>query len=143
LNYYSDIVINIVIPGDPAQNVPGFRVVDDGSARGYDSAAGGSASFAPVRWTPSPDSPSAPGSDRSFWDDAWDTAKDVGEKANAVVNGAHSIYPGTWNFFRAAGRGLGFYGSEEAQRFRQEMNAAGKGLEFIAEDPMRAARLAY
>lgn len=108
----------------PNEEVPGFHFANAGSAQ--------------PRWTPTPSAPRL-----SFWDDVRDAASGLGEKANAVVEGAYSILPGTGNFFRAAGRGLGFYGPEEAKRFRQEMNAAGQGIRFIANDPVEAARLVY
>lgn len=114
----------------PIEDVPGFRLANADSGQPY--------SYTPVRWTPTPSAPRL-----SFWDDVRDAAGQLGEKANAVVEGAYSILPGTGNFFRAAGRGLGFYGPEEAKRFRQEMRAAGQGIRFIANDPVQAARLAY
>jgi hypothetical protein len=60
---------------------------------------------------------------------------------NAVVNGAYSLVPGTFNLAREAGRGLGLFGPEESQRFRQEMSAAGQGLRAIANNPGTAARM--
>jgi hypothetical protein len=115
-------------------------------------------SYTPVRWTPGSDrSAPDPGSGRltpafwapnadqygnakiqlsksysspTYWSDLLDAVKPLGEAANAMVNGAYSLAPGTFNLARAAGRGLGLYGSEEAQRFRQEMTATGHGLRF-------------
>jgi len=127
---------------DGSEDVPGFQLADDGSAWPRGSTLdGGSSSFTPVRWSPGQDGNGE--SQLSFWDDVLNAAKRVGEGANAAVEGAYSLVPGTGNFVRGAGRGLGFYGPEEAQRFRQEMNVAGQGLQQIVQEPVQSARLAW
>jgi hypothetical protein len=134
------------VPGfrvaDPGFHVtePGTRVGNDGLTQGLDFLTGATLSFTPVRW--GNDDAASDNASPSFWDDVGNVAKTVGENANAAIDGAYSIFPGTANFFRAAGRGLGLYGPEEAQRFRTEMSAARTGLEYIAKDPVETARLA-
>jgi hypothetical protein len=129
-------------------DVPGFRMNADGSVRTDGATSSRPTSYTPVGWTPNAD---AYGNAEvalsnsygpSYWNDLWDGAKQLGSAANAVVNGAYSLGPGTFHLAREAGRGLGLFGLEEAQRFRQEMNAAGHGLRAIAKNPGTAARMA-
>ena len=115
------------------EEVPGFRMNADGSVR-TDAASDRPSSYTPVRWTPNAEQYGnaeielSRSYGPSYWDDLRNAVKQFGSGANAVVNGAYSLGPGTFSLAREAGRGLGLYGSEEAQRFRQEMNAAGQGL---------------
>ena len=130
------------------EDVPGFRMNADGSVRTDGASSSRPASYTPVGWTPNADvygsaeNALSNSYGPSYWNDAWEAAKQFGGAANAVVNGAYSLIPGTFHLAREAGRGLGFFGPEEAQRFRQEMNAAGQGLRAIAENPGTAARIA-
>jgi hypothetical protein len=48
-----------------------------------------------------------------FLTDVQDAAQAVGTRANAVVNGAYSVFPRTYNAIRALGRGIGVLGPEE------------------------------
>jgi hypothetical protein len=129
-------------------DVPGFRMNADGSVRSDGATSSPPPSYTPVGWAPNAD---AYGNAEialsnsygpSYWNDLWDSAKQLGGAANAVVNGAYSLGPGTYYLAREAGRGLGLFGPDEAQRFRQEMNAAGQGLRAIARNPGTAARMA-
>jgi hypothetical protein len=138
---------NVEPPAEP--EAPGFRLNPDGSAQTDGAAPRQSPSYAPVGWTPNADKYGnaeialSNSYGPSYWSDLRDGLEQFGQAANATVNGAYSLFPGTANLARAAGRGLGLYGSEEAQRFRQEMNAAGQGLKVIAQHPGDAARLAW
>jgi hypothetical protein len=129
-------------------DVPGFRMNADGSVRTDGASSSRPPPYIPVGWTPNAD---AYGNAEialsnsfgpSYWNDSWNAANQLGGAANAVVNGAYSLIPGTFHLAREAGRGLGLFGPEEAQRFRQEMNAAGQGLRAIAKNPGTAARMA-
>jgi hypothetical protein len=137
---------NVEPPAEP--EVPGFRMNADGSVRTDDAASGQPRSYTPVGWSSVSDqlgnAEIALGNSygSSYWNDLWDAAKQLGSGANAVVNGAYSLGPGTFYLAREAGRGLGLFGPDEAQRFRQEMNAAGLGLRAIAKNPGTAARMA-
>lgn len=64
------------------------------------------------------------------------------EAAKQAGEGAYSLGPGVVYLARAMGRGYGFYGPEEAQRFNQELDASAYGLRFIAEHPELFARAA-
>lgn len=121
-----------------AKVVPALRVTDNSSVGTYNVAPGQPSSYTPVRWIPT-----SSGSYLSFWDDVRDAAGQLGEAAKAVGRGAYSLAPGIDNLGRAAGRATGYYGEEEARRFRQEMNAARESLERIIENPAQSARLAY
>lgn len=133
----------------PAEaEVPGFRMNADGTVRTDGAASGPPPSYTPVGWTSVSDqlgnAEIALGNSYgpSYWNDLWDSTKQLGSAANAVVNGAYSLAPGTFYLAREAGRGLGLFGPEEAQRFRQELSAAGQGLRFIARNPGTAAQMA-
>jgi hypothetical protein len=120
----------------------------DGSVRTDGASSNRPTSYTPVGWTPNADAYGdaeialSNSYGPSYWNDSWDAAKQFGGAANAVVNGAYSLIPGTFHLAREAGRGLGLFGPEEAQRFRQEMNVAGQGLRAIAKNPGTAARMA-
>lgn len=73
--------------------------------------------------------------------DVQDAAERVGARANAVVNGAYSVFPGTYNALRAAGRGIGILGPEEFRRFGQEADAIGTALGQVVEHPGPAAQV--
>lgn len=108
-------------PDDPAAGVPGFRMKADGGTQAPGSVQG---------------TLSGP----SLWGDVRDTAEQLGTKANAVVNGAYSVFPGVYNAARAVSRGVGFQGSEEFRRFGQEADFAGGALTKAAEHPEQAYR---
>ena len=78
---------------------------------------------------------------RPFLADVRDAAERVGTRANAVVNGAYSVFPGTYNALRAVGRGIGILGPEEFRRFGQEADFIGTALGQVAEHPGPAARV--
>ena len=63
-----------------------------------------------------------------FLTDVQDAAQAVGTRANAVVNGAYSVFPRTYNAIRALGRGIGVLGPEEFRRFGQEADFVGDSL---------------
>lgn len=104
----------------------------------------------PARWTAKPagnpyanasgDEAGFFGRFRPFLADVQDTAERVGTRANAVVNGAYSVFPGTYNAIRAAGRGIGILGPEESRRFGEEADSIGTALGQIANHPGPAAR---
>jgi hypothetical protein len=77
-----------------------------------------------------------------FITDAQNAAEAVGTRANAVVNGAYSVFPGTYNAIRALGRGTGVLGPEESRRFGQEADFIGDSLGQIAKHPGLALRTA-
>ena len=106
-------------PDDPAADVPGFRMNADGG-------------------TPAPDQVQRFGP--SLWKDVRDTAEHLGTTANAVVNGAYSVFPGVYNAARAVSRGVGLQGSEEFRRFGQEADFAGGALTKAAQQPEQAYR---
>jgi hypothetical protein len=133
----------------PDEEVPGFRmnpVQTDGVASARPP------SYTPVGWTPNADPygnaeialSNAYGP--SYWNDVGDAAKQLGETAMDAAKqagkGAYSLGPGVVNLARAMGRGYGFYGPQEAQRFNQELDASAYGLRFIAEHPELFARRA-
>jgi hypothetical protein len=105
----------------------------------------------PARWTAKPagnpyagaggDVAGFFGRFRPFLADVQDAAERVGTRANAVVNGAYSVFPGTYNAIRAVGRGVGILGPEEFRRFGPEADSIGTALGQIAEHPGPAARV--
>jgi hypothetical protein len=99
----------------PGFNVgePGFRVFDDGSVATYGSDLG-----------------------RPFFSNLEEAAVWV----NAAVNGAYSVFPGTYNAGRAVVRGTGLMGADEFRRFGQEADAIGAGLGKLVERPELAVR---
>ncbi len=126
---------NVEPPADA--EVPGFRMNADGSVRTDGAALGRSPSYIPVGWTP----PNA--NDYGNAEIALsNSAGQLAEAAKAVGEGAYSLGPGLVNYARGMGRGLGFYGPEEAQRFYREMEATGHGMRFIAKNPELSARKA-
>ena len=54
------------------------------------------------------------------------------------MNGAYSVFPGTYNALRAVGRGIGILGPEEFRRFGQEADSIGTALGQVAEHPAPA-----
>jgi hypothetical protein len=66
----------------------------------------------------------------------------LGEKANAVVNGAYSVLPGALDAVRALARGTGLMGSTEFKRFSQEADAIGSGFKKAAPAAREAASAA-
>jgi hypothetical protein len=137
---------NVEPPADA--EVPGFRMNADGSVRTGGAAAAPPPSYIPVGWTPNADAygnaeialSNAYGP--SYWSDVRAGVGQLGETAKAVGQGASSLISGVGNLGHAIGRGAGSYGEAEAQRFRQEINAAGEGLRLIAENPAQSADLA-
>jgi hypothetical protein len=126
-------------PDDP----PSFRVADDGSVPADAESAGLSyASDGAVY--PAGDRADEAGlleRFRPFIADVQDAAERVGTRANAVVNGAYSVFPGTYNALRAAGRGIGILGPEEFRRFGQEADAVGTVLGQVVDHPGAAAHV--
>ncbi|WP_162914429.1 hypothetical protein [Taklimakanibacter lacteus] len=59
----------------------------------------------------------------------------IGEKANAIVNGAYSIFPGVGNALRFMARGIGLFGAEERLKWEQEGKAVDYIAKQMAEDP--------
>jgi len=128
--------------------VPGFRMNADGSVRTDGAASGLPSPYTPVGWTPNAD---AYGKGEvalsnsygpSYWSDVRDGVEQLGEMAKAVGRGAYSLVPGVDNLGHALRRGTGFYGEEEARRFRDEIKAAGKGVRLVAENPGQSFDLA-
>lgn len=137
------------VPLASPAGVPGFRVGADGTVRSLEDSTGLSPSYTPVRWTPgsseAPRGASAPddwGAKLSFWDDLRGAAERLGTRANAVVNGAYSVFPGVYNAARAVGRGVGLLGADEFRRFDQEAEFAGGALTKAAQHPGLAYRAA-
>ncbi len=58
------------------------------------------------------------------------------------MNGAYSVFPGTYNAIRALGRGTGVLGPEEFRRFGQESDFIGDSLGQLAKHPGLAVRTA-
>ena len=119
----------------------------------YDPVDGNNPSWqARARWTPNQGEPlyvnardDRPGFVERFapfLNDVQDAAEAVGTKANAVVNGAYSVFPGTYNAIRAVGRGIGLLGPEEFRRVGQEADFIGGSLGEIAKHPGLAFRIA-
>jgi hypothetical protein len=79
----------------------------------------------------------------AFMDDIKDLPEAVGDRVGALAKGAYSVFPGVYNAGRAAARGLGFLGAEEAERFRRELELVRNSAKAIAEHPGGAARAAY
>jgi hypothetical protein len=101
----------------PGFNVvePGFRAFDEGSVATYGSDLG-----------------------RPFFSNL----KEAAAWVNAAVNGAYSVFPGTYNAGRAVVRGTGLMGADEFRRFGQEADAIGAGLGKLVERPELAVRAA-
>jgi len=124
--------------------VPGFRLADDGSIRNDAASAAASPQY-PGQWTSKWAGPlyvDASGRPPDFFDrvgstlaDVQDAADWVGTRANAVVNGAYSVFPGTYNALRAVARGVGLLGPEEFRRFGQEADAIGNSLGQAVKHP--------
>lgn len=86
------------------------------------------------------DQPGFSGRLRSILDDVGNAAEQVGRHANAFVNGAYSVFPGTYGAVRALGRGVGLLGPEEFRRFGQEADFVGNSLGQIVRYPEPAIR---
>jgi hypothetical protein len=118
----------------------------------YNPVDGNPSWQAPVRSTPNPgaplyvnardDQPGFFGRLERLLNDVQDAAKAVGTRANAVVNGAYSVFPGTYNAIRALGRGTGLLGPEEFRRFGQEADFVGDSLGEVATHPGLTVRIA-
>lgn len=137
---------NVQPPADP--DVPGFRMNADGSVRTDGATSSRPPSYTSVGWTPNADAygnaeiAQSNSYGPSYWSDARNGVNLFGEGMAAVGKGAYSLVPGVVNYYRGTGRALGLYGPQEAQRFDQEMNAAGEGLRLIAENPVQSFDLA-
>lgn len=122
----------------PKQEVPGFRVIDPSLA-----AAG--------RWAENPAANryvnvrGAPVSltRGTFLDDLKELPEAVADRAGAIAKGAYSVFPGVYYAGRAAARGLGLLGPEEAERFRRELEVIRSSAKVVAEHPGDAARAVY
>jgi len=130
----------------PQEVVPGFRVNSDDSARlGY-PPAGDTPLLDRVQWTADPagyrDAHSISQKPVTLGDLAARVANRIGTHANAVVNGAYSVFPGVYNAGRAVARGTGVLGQEEFRRFGQEADVVGGLLGGVAEHPDASARIA-
>jgi hypothetical protein len=86
----------------------------------------------PVRWVADP---AGYGNARSvlqkpvtLGDLVANVANRIGTEANAVVNGAYSVFPGVYNAARTVARGTGLLGQEEFRRFGQEADVVGGAL---------------
>ena len=135
----------------PAPEVPGFRVSVDGST----------GSGAPPADRPYPQMPmrgiSNPAGNRridirglpysvargTFLDDIRDLPEAIADRVGATAKGAYSVLSGTYNAGRAAARGLGLLGPEEAERFRRELELMRSSAKAIAEYPGDTARAVY
>jgi hypothetical protein len=130
----------------PQEAVPGFRMNSDGSAQSSYPTAGNPPLLHPVQWAADPAGYlNARGiSQRSvtLGDLVARVANRIGTHANAVVNGAYSVFPGVYNAGRAVARGTGLLGQEEFRRFGQEADVVGGSLGQIAKHPEAAARIA-
>jgi hypothetical protein len=126
--------------------VPGFRVNSDGSARSSDPTAGESPLLHPVQWAAEPagyrNALGVAQKPVTLVDLATRVANRIGTHANAVVNGAYSVFPGVYSAGRAVARGTGLLGQEEFGRFGQEADFVGGSLGKIAEHPEASARMA-
>lgn len=130
----------------PQEVVPGFRVNSDGSARVAYPPAGDTPFQEPVQWTAEPagyrDARSISHKPVTLGDLAARVANRIGTHANAVVNGAYSVFPGVYNAGRAVARGTGLLGQEEFRRFGQEADVVGGLLGGVAKHPGASARIA-
>jgi hypothetical protein len=79
---------------------------------------------------------------RFYYEQLRNGARAVGTGANAVVNGAYSVFPDTLDFARSALRAAGLFGKAEAGRFDQEMGAMGEGARQVVTHPRLAAQAA-
>ncbi len=104
-------------PEDP----PGFRVSDGGLHPANSGTPGFFAGVGP------------------FLADLQDVAEKVGARANAVMNGAYSVFPGAYSAARAVARGVGVLGPDEFRRFGQEADLIGAAAGQVASHPRLAA----
>jgi hypothetical protein len=130
----------------PQEVVPGFRVNADGSARVGYPPAGNTAFLEPVQWTAEPaghrDARGISHKPVTLGDLAGRVANRIGTHANAVVNGAYSVFPGVYDAGRAVARGTGLLGQEEFRRFGQEADVVGGLLGGVARHPEASVRIA-
>ena len=126
--------------------VPGFHVNSDDSARSGYPTAGEPPLLHPVQWAAEPagysNALSVSQKPVTLGDLAAKVANRIGTHANAVVNGAYSVFPGVYDAGRAVARGTGLLGQEEFRRFGQEADFVGGSLGKIAEHPEASARIA-
>ena len=118
--------------------VPGFHVNSDGSTQPSYPTAGDPSLLQPVQWAGRSDSP-GPVTLGDFFARALNR---IGTEANAVVNGAYSVFPGVYDAGRAVARGTGLMGQDEFRRFGQEADFIGSSLGRIAQHPGTSARAA-
>lgn len=126
--------------------VPGFRVNSDGSAQSSYPTAGEPSLLHTVQWAAEPaghrNAPGVSHKPVTLGDLAARVANRIGTHANAVVNGAYSVFPGVYNAGRVVARGTGLLGQEEFRRFGQEADFVGGSLGKIAQHPEASARIA-
>lgn len=126
--------------------VPGFRVDSDDPARSGYSTGGELPLLHPVQWAAEPaghrNALSVSPKPVTLGDLAVRVANRIGTHANAVVNGAYSVFPGVYEAGRAVARGTGLLGQEEFRRFGQEADFVGGSLGKIAGHPEASARIA-
>ena len=79
----------------------------------------------------------------AFLDDIKELPEAIGDRVGAMAKGAYSIFPGVYNAGRAAARGLGLLGPEQAERFRRELELIRSSANAIVDRPGDAARAAY
>ena len=134
-----------------SQKVPGFHVSVDGSAGPDAPPADRSLSRTSMRSTSSPAANryvdlrgALAGVTRgTFLDDIKDLPEAIADRVGALAKGAYSVGPGVYYAGRAAARGLGLLGPEEAERFRRELELIRSSANAIVERPGDAARAAY
>jgi hypothetical protein len=127
----------------PQEVVPGFGMNPDGSARSSYPTAGDPPLLHSAQWTAEPEGyRSASQKPVTLGDFVARAANRIGTEANAVVNGAYSVFPGTYNAGRVVVRGMGLLGQEQFRRFGQEADAVGSVLGKVVEHPEASARIA-
>jgi hypothetical protein len=143
---------------EPEEEVPGFRLNADGTVGKASPPAAkvGGNPFDIFEPQPSGVWPppylalaggvgAAPGNITrgAFLDDIKELPGAIGDRLGAMANGAYSVFPGVYNAGRAAARGLGLLGPEEAERFRRELELIRSSANAIVDRPADAARAAY
>lgn len=130
----------------PQEVLPGFRMNSDGSARSSFPSDGDPPLLHSVQWAAEPAeyryTRAVPQNRVTLGDIAAGVANRIGTHANAVVNGAYSIFPGVYEAGRAVARGTGLMGQEEFRRFGQEADFVGGLLGKIANHPDASAHIA-
>jgi len=135
--------------GEP-EFVPGFRLSVDGSplpdpppfSTPQDPAGWTSAWARPLYVDARGDQPGFLERNVPSWSDVQDAADWLWPRMNAAVNGAYSIFPGTYDAARGLARGIGLLGPEEFRRIGQEADFAGDSVERIVRHPGAAHRAA-